>query len=218
LLRYIAAILYVVAPILFLVCMIVTGLHYGPPTYNPITDTISDLQAVHCGTFQGTYVCSPLHSLANFSVAMLGLSIAVGSLSILGDLSKGRRGKVAVGLLIATGLAALANALTPEDVTLIGDTITAIIVFLAANFGLIQIGRTMHATARNRIFGLFGQILGTIGIVAFILDGFGIGTVIGMGAIEWLIVAPILGWAPTMGLHSIIQMQQPKRVESEQRQ
>jgi len=196
--------------------MILAGLHYGPPVYNPGSDTISDLQAIHCGMFQGSYVCSPLHNLANFSVAVLGLSVAVGSILLQHNLPNGRRSNVAIILLVIGGLAALANAFTPEDVTLIGDTVTAIVAFLGANFGLIQIGRATPATDRN--YRLFSQILGIAGTVAFILDGFGFATVIGMGAIEWFIVAPILIWAPTTGLHSILQMPQSKRIGSEQRQ
>ena len=76
------AVFYIVAAVQFVVCMLVTASRYGPPAYEPATDTISDLQAVSCGTFQGAQVCSPLHALANLSVAVLGLLIIVGSLSL----------------------------------------------------------------------------------------------------------------------------------------
>jgi hypothetical membrane protein len=194
------AALYVVASVQFVVCIAITASRYGPPAYNPVTDTISDLQAVNCGTFMGAYVCSPLHVLANLSVAALGLLIIAGSLSLRRQLPGGRRRDVAVGLLGVAGLAAFANAFTPEDVTLTGDTVTAIVAFLGANFGLIQIGRAMSMEPGWRGYRLFSQALGTVGVVALILDGFGVGTAIGMGTIEWLIVGPILVWAPATGL------------------
>ncbi len=197
------AVLYIVGALQFVACVALTGSRYGPPAYSPLTVTISDLQAVNCGVFQGAYVCSPLHSLANFSVALLGLLITAGSLSLRTILPGGRRRDIAVGLIAVAGVAAFANAFTPEDVTWIGDLATAIIAFLGANFGLIQIGRAVSSESSWRGYGLFSQALGTFGVAALILDGLGLGTVIGEGAIEWLIVAPILVWTVTTGFRLI---------------
>lgn len=55
---------------------------------------------------------------------------------------------------------------------------------------------------------LLAQTLGTIGVVALILDGIGLGTAIGTGAIEWLIVAPILVWTPVIGVRLILWTRQ----------
>jgi len=198
-----AAPLYIIAAVQFVVCLAVAASRYGPPAYNPLTITISDLQAVNCGPFQGADVCSPLHGLANYSVAVLGLLMIAASLSFRSLLPDGRRRDVAVGLLIVAGLATFANAFTPEDVTWNGDLLTALIAFLGANFGLIQVGRTLSVEPRWQSYSLFSQVLGTIGIAALILDGFGLGTAIGTGAIEWLIVAPILVWAPATGIRLI---------------
>jgi len=196
---------YIVAAVQFVICIVVTASHYGPNIYSPVTDTISDLQAVHCGIFQDVQVCSPLNALANLSVAVLGLLMIVGSLLLRPVLPCGRRRDVAIGLLIVAGLGAFANAFTPQDVTWTGDLVTALIAFLGANSGLIQIGRTMTADPIWRSYRLFTQVLGTIGLAALILDRFGLGTIIGEGSIEWLIVAPILIWAPVMGAHLILE-------------
>jgi len=196
---------YIVAVVQFIMCIAITAYRYGPPNYNPATVTISDLQAVSCGNFQGIYVCSPLHVLANASVAVLGLLITVGSLLIHRHLPGGRRKEIAVSLLVIAGLACFANAFTPEDLTYTGDLVTAIIAFLGANFGLIQIGRALSIEPRYRGYYVFSQALGMIGISAFILDGFGLATVIGNGTIEWLIVAPILIWALATGFRLILQ-------------
>ncbi len=193
------AIFYIVAAFQFVVCISIAGFRYGPPPYNPATITISDLQAVSCGTFQGTYVCSPMHALANFSVAALGVLIIAGSILLRPLLPGGHRKDTAIGLLVIAGLAAFANAFTPEDVIYAGDLVTAIIAFLGANFGLIQIGRSISMNPQSRSYTLFSQALGTIGISALILDGFGLGSVVGSGAVEWIIVAPILIWASVTG-------------------
>lgn len=102
-------------------------------------------------------------------------------------------------------MAAFANAFTPENVTWTGDLVIAIIAFLGANFGLLQIGRAVSSAPHWRDYGLFSQTLGTFGVAALILDGFGLGTVIGEGAIEWLVVAPILIWAPATGFRLILR-------------
>jgi Protein of unknown function (DUF998) len=197
--------LYIVAAFQFIFCIAVTASRYGPPAYNPLTVTISDLQAVNCGTFQGAQVCSPLHDLANVAVGVLGLLIVIGSLLLRSVLPGGRRKDAAVVLLVVAGLSAFANAFTPEDVTWTGDLVTALIAFLGANFGLIQIGRAMSTEPLWRDFRLFTQGLGTVGAVSLILDGIGLGTAIGTGAVEWLIVAPMLIWAPAIGLHLIFE-------------
>jgi len=76
---------------------------------------------------------------------------------------------------------------------------------LGANFGLIQMGKAMSTDAGWGRFWLFTEGLGVVGIAAIIIDGFGGATLLGNGGIEWLIVAPIIIWAPTMGLRLIYQ-------------
>ncbi|MGA2665052.1 MAG: DUF998 domain-containing protein [Nitrososphaerales archaeon] len=206
------AALYIVAAVQFVVCIAVTASYYGPPAYDPVTDTISDLQAVNCGLFQGAQVCSPLHALANLSVALLGLLVIAGSLMLRPALPGGRRRDVAVGLLVVAGLGAIANAFTPEDVTLSGDAVTALVAFLGANFGLIQMGRTVSAAPRRLGYGRFIQALGAVGVAALTLDGLGLGSsMVGTGTIEWLIVAPILVGAPAIGVRLMLDTRRADR-------
>ena len=203
--------LYIVAALQFVVLLAIAGSRYGPPTYNPVTVTISDLQAVDCGTFQGAQVCSPLHALANLSVAALGALVVAGSLLLRPAFPGGRRRDAAVGLLVVAGLASVVNAFTPEDVTWIGDLVTALVAFLGANFGLVQIGRAMPTGVRWGGLRFFSQCLGILGVGALTLDGFGLGTVIGTGTVEWLIVAPILIWTPTTGIYLILETRSAQR-------
>ena len=191
---------YVAAPVQFVVCLAVAAAKYGPPAYSPIGVTISDLQAVGCGTFQGAYVCSPLHSLANLSVAVLGILVAGGSLLLRPSLPEGAGRNRGVLLLAVAGAAAFANAFTPEDVTLAGDQITALIAFLSANFGLIQVGRGASSDPGWRRFSWITTALGVIGVAALVLSGLGGASLVGEGGIEWLIVAPILVWTPLLGV------------------
>jgi len=192
--------LYVVGVVQFFASIYLTGLRYGPPSYSPLRNTISDLQAVNCGVFQGNQVCSPLHVLANLSVAVLGLLLVMGTVLFRRSLPAGRRRTVAIGLMIVAGLATFANAFTPEDVTYLGDLATALVAFLCANFGLIQIGRLMSATPSWRGFYPLTEVLGVVGLGALILDGANVIGPLGSGGMEWLIVAPALLWMLATGV------------------
>ena len=190
---------YIAAPVQFVACLAVAATRYGPPAYSPLTVTISDLQAAGCGAFQGAHVCSPLNGLANLSVAILGILVAGGSALLYPSFPEGSRRNRGVVLLFAAGVAAFANAFTPEDVTYAGDLITALVAFLAANFGLVQVGRGMSSDPRWRRFSRFTGALGAVGVAALILSGAGAGWVRGGGGFEWLIVAPVLLWTPAFG-------------------
>src|SRR5580658_8979166 len=76
------AILYIVAVVQFLVGMAVTQLLYGPPTYNLLSNYISDLGAIHCGPLAGRQVCSPGHEVFNVSIIILGILLILGTLLI----------------------------------------------------------------------------------------------------------------------------------------
>jgi hypothetical membrane protein len=179
--------------------MTVVALHYGPPPYNLQQNLISDLQAVNCGLFQGNQVCSPLHTVANFSVAILGLLLIAGTMLIRTGFPAGRRWSIALGLLVLAGAGTLANAFAPEDVSLTADTLTALVAFLGANLGLIQIGRLMSKDSGFHSFRIYTEVSGVVGVTALILYGANATGPLGPGGMEWLIVVPILLWVFVMG-------------------
>ncbi|MDA4118670.1 MAG: DUF998 domain-containing protein [Thaumarchaeota archaeon] len=200
--RY-GAFFYVLGAVQFVIGMIVVALYYGPPRYDIQRNSISDLQAVNCGIFQGSQVCSPLHLIANSSVTLLGLLLVLGTLLIHTRFPAGRIQTMALGLLVVGGLGAAANGFTPEDVTLLGDTLTALLAFLGANFGLVQIGRLMARDPGWSNFRLYTEISGVVGFVALILYGTDITGPLGPGGMEWLIVVPVTVWAFVVGIHLI---------------
>jgi hypothetical membrane protein len=200
--RY-GAVLYVVGAVQFLVGMVVSGLLYGPPTYDLQRNAISDLQAVNCGLYDGHQVCSPAHLVANSSVALIGLLLIVGSMLIRTALSPGRTRSVGVGLLILAGLGAIGNGFTPEDVNPTGDFLTALLAFVGANLALIVIGVTMSRDAGWRGFGAYTKISGVVGLVAFVLYLANVTGPLGTGGMEWLIVVPIVQWMFVVGAHIV---------------
>jgi hypothetical membrane protein len=199
--RYISigAAFYIVGTVQFLIGMSITALYYGPPSYNLHRNSISDLQAITCGIFQGNEICSPLHLLANSSVAFLGLLVILGTLLIRSSFPSGRGWSSAFTFLIVAGLGALANGFTPEDVSPTADTLTALVAFISANLGLIQIGRLMSRDSKWRGLGHYTEISGVIGLTALVLFGTSVTGPLGPGVMEWLIVVPILLWTFVIG-------------------
>jgi hypothetical membrane protein len=193
------AIAYLVGVVQFLLAAILSIIYYGPPSYNLQRDSISDLQAVKCGIFQGNQVCSPLHLVANLSVTILGLLLILGSLLIRPTFPAGRGRSVALALLVLAGLGTAANGFTPEDVTLTGDALTAFFAFLCANLGLIQLGRVTARDAQLRGQGAYALISGAAGLAALILYAANVTGPLGMGGMEWLIIGPILLWMLVVG-------------------
>lgn len=174
------------------------ALSYGPPPYHFASNSISDLQAVRCGDFDGQHVCSPAHAAANAGVFLAGICLIFGTLLAWPTITReGQYRKPAYSLVLA-GIAAAANAFTPEDVTLIGDVITAFIIFLATDVGLILLGRlSSRAPGLRRLFA-YPAILGEFGFLVLILWSLGLTGPLGAG-IEWLVVAPILVWMLVTG-------------------
>jgi len=193
------AAIFLVGVVQFLLGIAVTALRFGPRAYSPLRNTVSDLQAVHCGMVRGNEVCSPLHVVANSSVAVLGLSMIAGSILIRTAFPAGPKRMMAIGLMVVAGFAVFVNAFTPEDVTLTGDIVTALVAFLCANFGLIQMGRAMSDGRERRRFRLLSELLGTVGLVGLVVSGAGVPGPLGAGGNEWLIVAPFLIWSFLVG-------------------
>jgi hypothetical membrane protein len=106
---------------------------------------------------------------------------------------------VALALLVLAGLGTAANGFTPEDVTLTGDALTAFFAFLCANLGLIQLGRVTARDAQLRGQGAYALISGAAGLAALILYAANVTGPLGMGGMEWLIIAPILLWMLVVG-------------------
>ncbi len=196
--RILSGVLLIVGPVAFFVGMLVAILSYGPPAYHFVSNSISDLQAVHCGPFDGKQVCSPGNVAANAGVFLAGLCLTFGTLLGGPIFTHGRQRPGAAPLLTLAGLAAAANAFTPEDVTLIGDAVTAFIIFLAADIGLILLGRPSTTTPGLRSRFAYPAVLGEFGFLVLILWSLGLTGPLGSG-IEWLVVAPILVWMLAAG-------------------
>ena len=195
------AALYIVATVQFLIGMTVAVLYYGPPPYDLQQNSISDLQAVSCGLFQGNQVCSPLHTVANSSVAILGLLLVAGTVSDPNWIP-GRKAMVGRARSPCPGRSGRpCKCVHPGGRQPHGGH--------ADRPGGVPRRKLRPHTDRKAHVQRFRaprlshlhRGLRVVGLAALILYGAGVTGPLGPGGMEWLIVAPILLWAFVMGIH-----------------
>src|SRR5580658_8411182 len=172
------AILYIVGVLQFLVGMIVTQLLYGPPTYNLLSNYISDLGAYNCGVWGGRQICSPGHEIFNVSIILFGL-------------------------LVISGFGAMGVGLSPEDYNLTIHSLSAATAFVGGGLALVVLGVAMFRDTRWDGFRAYTMLSGLVALIAFILfftKNYG---PLEVGGMERLIVAPILLWSLVVGIHLV---------------
>src|ERR1700722_19315337 len=70
--------IFYAAGVQYFVVQLLVALRWSPP-YSISRNTISDLGNTACGSWNGRYVCSPLHDLMNLSFIVLGITMLLGS-------------------------------------------------------------------------------------------------------------------------------------------
>lgn len=207
--------LLLLGAVLFTVGIVVAVVLYGPPPYSFRNTSISDLQAIYCGSLGGQPVCSPGYLFANAAVFLAGACLMAGVLRgwrVWAEWGTGSRG---LWLLILGGAGAAANAFTPADVTLVGDGVTAYIAFVGANLGLVVLSRHLSASNGRNGFSLYSYASGVVGLAALLVYSLGLYGALGNGGIEWVITLPIILWMGVWGVALIrgqIALVPPKSV------
>ncbi|MGA9839063.1 MAG: DUF998 domain-containing protein [Thermoplasmata archaeon] len=197
------AILYLIGVLQFILGMGVTQALYGPPTYNLLSNYISDLGAVNCGYWDSRTICSPGHEVFNVSIILLGVFLVFGTILIRTAFpSRGTR-TVGLALLIAAGIGAMGVGFSPEDVNLTVHSLSAAVAFVGAGLALVILGVAMFRDTRWDGFRAYTMLSGFVGLIAFVLfytKNYG---PLEVGGMERLIVAPVLLWAVVVGIHLV---------------
>ncbi len=206
-----AAILWIVGVVVFLVGQFIAqagwDLHPGNPTYSLTQNYISDYGAVHCATYSGRYVCSPLHLVFSGSIIVMGLLLILGVLLVPTAFPARRSRWIGLALLVVAGLGSIGVGLFPEDVNATAHYLSAFLAFVGANLALFVLALVMFRDTRWDGFRLYTFLSGLVGFVALGLFGAGayqwggFWSDWGPGGMERLIVAPVLLWVIVVSVH-----------------
>ena len=205
------AILWIVGVALFLVAQVVVQIGWdalaGNSTYCLTQNYFSDYGAVHCGTFGGRYICSPLHDVFYGAIIAMGLLLILGTLLLPTAFPARSSRRIGLGLLLLAGIGAAGVGIFPEDVNLSAHYVSAFLAFVGANLALLVLALVMFRDTRWDGYRAYTFLSGVVGFVALGLFGAkaytwgGFWTDWGVGGMERVIVAPVLLWAVVVAAH-----------------
>ncbi len=177
----------------FFILQVVVASGWKTPPYSWRLNAISDLGATHCALFDGDrFVCSPLHSLMNISLTLLGIAMVIGSVLLY---SKLRSSRVAFSLMVVAGIGAILVGIFPEDSTFWAHIAGQDLAFVFGNIALIIFGFTLRFPRWFRWYSIASGAVALMALVLFLsnhrffLDLGGMERVVAYPLIIWLIVA-----------------------------
>lgn len=177
----------------FFVAQVVVASSWSRPPYSWRLHAISDLGATGCGPFDDRFVCSPLHSVMNGSLVLLGLTMTTGSMLLYVNL---RRSKVGFGLMSVAGIGALLVGLFPEDSIFWVHVVGQDLAFVFGNIALLVFGL---APPFSRAFRWYSVVSGAVGLVGLALFLSHHRFFLELGGMERVVAYPLLLWLTVAG-------------------
>jgi len=162
--------------------------------YSLLTNYISDL---------GNTSTSPLPSVFNVSIIVLGVFAFFGILLAWGGFPRGGPRVVGLFLLLIASIAAVLVGLYPENVNGTVHDTASLLVFLPAGLALVIVSNGMKPGTMWYGYRAFTLLLGLVILfsLAYYAPTQAYSTTWDPGLIERLIVYPILLWAVVVGIH-----------------
>ncbi len=200
--RYLLGSLLWIGGLQYFIVEFVTQQAWAPVPYTLRFNTISDLGATVCGTVPviGTFACSPLHPLMNFSFILSGGLVVVGMYLLRPLFPKDWTVSLASLLIMIGAFGGLLIGFFPENEHPVPHLIGAMMLFSLANVGMLLLGLALRAHAWRPRYAAFTAVSGAIGLGAFILLPLGLIPFIGIGVIERLVAYPITLWVIASGV------------------
>ena len=175
------------AGIQYFAAQLLAGLFWLPP-YNMSRDTISDLGNTACGTWNGHYVCSPLHGVMNGSFIVLGITMTLGSALISRQFAGSSRTAAAgFGAMAVSGIGVVMVGLFPENSVPLLHGLGAAVPFVLGNVSLVLLGRALEMPPVLRRCFLLSGIVALLSLVAYASSHY-LG--LGEGGIERVVAYP----------------------------
>lgn len=185
-------VLFAVGVVQFAVAMAVVQSRYSG--YSLLTNYISDL---------GNTATSPLPSVFNVSIILLGVLAFFGILLGWGGFPRGGPRVAGLFLLLVASISAMLVGLFPENVNPPVHDFVSLMVFLPGGLGLAILSAGMREGTHWSSYRLFSAVLGAVTLVslAYYAPTQANNTTWDPGLIERLIVFPILIWGFVAGIH-----------------
>ncbi len=181
----------------FIVQLIVIAAWTVPHSWK--NNFISDLGNTECAPYAGLAVCSPLHLVMNVSFIVFGLTMAIGSLYLLGQFERTKLSRVAFALMMLSGLGTILVGLFPENTVGPLHVFGAFLGLGVGNLSVLLMGislRPIHPAIR-----VYTVISACISLTAFALFAIGVHLGLGRGGMERLISYPFTVWMIVFGLY-----------------
>lgn len=190
---------WLIATVQFFVVMVVVQLGWNTP-YSWGSNNISDLGNVHCGDFEGRFICSPRHDLMNISFVLGGILFVAGILLTNTAWPKTASSYLIRLLLIATAGGWAIAGLYPADVNEDAHVVLgAFVIFVFGNLALLLCARlrTGEISATHR----YAVVLGALGLAAMVLHFGHHGLGLGVGGMERVTAFGVPIWLALTGTH-----------------
>jgi hypothetical membrane protein len=175
-----------VAGIQYFAVQLLVALRWSPP-YSVSRDTISDLGNTACGTWNGRYVCSPLHDLMNGSFIALGVTMILGSVLTFHHFAKGRMATASSTAMAVSGLGVVMVGFFPENSVPALHGLGTAIPFVLGNITLFALALTLKIPVLLRAYSFLSGIIALLGLAAYASSHY-LG--LGEGGIERVVAYP----------------------------
>jgi hypothetical membrane protein len=199
-----------IAGIQYFVVQFIVALQWVP-SYSLSGDTISDLGNTACGTWNGRYVCSPLHGLMNWSFVGLGITMTLGSVLISRYSATGWALKAAFAMMAISGVGVMVVGFYPENTVSALHGLGAAIPFVLGNASLIILALSFRMPALLRSYTFLSGVIALLGLVVY-ASGHYLG--LGEGGIERVVAYPQTVCLSVLGFYLVTRSAAPRTVPS----
>ena len=195
-----------IAGIQYFVVQFIVALRWAPP-YSISGDTISDLGNTACGSWNGRYVCSPLHGLMNWSLVVLGITMTLGSVLISRYFAIGRASRAAFAMMAISGAGVIVVGSFPENTVSALHGLGTAIPFVLGNASLVILAHSFGMPALLRLYTFLSGVIALLGLVVY-ASGHYLG--LGEGGIERVVAYPQTVYLAVIGFHLVTRSAAPR--------
>jgi hypothetical membrane protein len=199
-----------IAGIQYFVVQFIVALQWVPP-YSLSGDTISDLGNTACGSWNGRYVCSPLHGLMNWLFVVLGITMTLGSVRISRYFATRRASRAAFAMIAVSGAGVIVVGFFPENTVPALHGLGTAIPFVLGNASLITLALSFRMPSLLRLYTFLSGVIALLALVVY-ASGHYLG--LGEGGIERVVAYPQTVCLAVIGFYLVTRSAAPQTAPS----